>query len=337
MSVVPFGTLRDGRVVHDIQLGSGGPLAVSILDWGAALHDVRLDTPAGRRPLILGFERLEHYVEHSPYFGAVCGRCANRIGGAAFEIDGERHPLAANEGANQLHGGPNGWSRRIWRIDQASDDRVSFDLVDPHGEQGYPGRVRASATYTLTGTTLALEIEATTDRPTIVNVAGHAYFDLDGDGSVLDHLVEVAADRYTPAGAGLIPTGEVLPVAGTPFDFLKPRPLGLVSGGERFVYDVNFALADAPVATPRLAARVRGPKTGIALEVWTTEPGIQLYDGSWLDVPVAGLDERHYGRNAGFCLEPQRWPDAANHPHFPSAVLRPGELYRQRTEYRFSC
>lgn len=336
MSVVPFGTLRDGRVVHDVQLGGGGPLAVSILDYGAALRDIRLTTADGPQPLILGFDRLEHYVAHSPYFGAVCGRCANRIGGAAFELDGVRHVLAANEGPNQLHGGPNGFNSRVWQIASATADRATFDLVDPDGEQGYPGRVRVSASYTVAGTTLVLEVEATTDRPTLVNIAGHAYFDLDGTGSILDHEATIFADRYTPAGADLITTGEVLPVAGTAFDFRTPRPIGREVAGERVIYDVNYALADAPSALPKLAARVRGPKRGVTLEVWTTEPGIQLYDGSWLDVPVPGLDERRYARNGGFCLEPQRWPDAANKPHFPSAVLRPGELYRQRTEYRFS-
>jgi aldose 1-epimerase len=336
MSVVPFGTLRDGRVVHDVQLGGGGPLAVSILDYGAALRDIRLATADGPQPLILGFDRLEHYVAHSPYFGAVCGRCANRIGGASFELDGVRHVLAANEGPNQLHGGPNGFNSRVWQIASATADRATFDLVDPDGEQGYPGRVRVSASYTVAGTTLVLEVEATTDRPTLVNIAGHAYFDLDGTGSILDHEATIFADRYTPAGADLITTGEVLPVAGTAFDFRTPRPIGREVAGERVIYDVNYALADAPSALPKLAARVRGPKRGVTLEVWTTEPGIQLYDGSWLDVPVPGLDERRYARNGGFCLEPQRWPDAANKPHFPSAVLRPGELYRQRTEYRFS-
>ncbi len=336
MSVVPFGTLRDGRVVHDVQLGSGGPLSVSILDYGAALRDIRLATAHGPQPMILGFDRLEHYVAHSPYFGAVCGRCANRIGGASFELDGVRHVLAANEGPNQLHGGPNGFDKRVWHIASATADRATFDLVDPDGEQGYPGLVRVSATYTVSGTTLVLEVEATTDRPTLVNIAGHAYFDLDGTGSILDHEATVFADRYTPAGADLITTGEVLPVEGTAFDFRAPRPIGREVAGERMIYDVNYALGAAPVARPKLAARVRGPKRGVTLEVWTTEPGIQLYDGSWLDVPVPGLDERRYGKNAGFCLEPQRWPDAANKPHFPSAVLRPGELYRQRTEYRFT-
>ncbi|TBW35241.1 galactose mutarotase [Siculibacillus lacustris] len=336
MSVIPFGTLRDGRVVHDVELGKGGPLAVSILDRGAALRDIRLMTPNGALPLILGFDRLEHYVAHSPYFGAVCGRCANRIAGGRFTLDGVEYQLALNEGENQLHGGPLGYDKRVWDIGFADDHRVRFDLVDADGDQGYPGLVRISATYTLEGTHLVMEIEATTDRPTLVNIAGHAYFDLDGTGSILDHEATIFADRYTPSRPDLIPTGEILPVAGSDFDFRAPRPIRREVDGTRVAYDVNFALAEAPVPLPRLAARVRGPKTGVTLEVWTTEPGIQLYDGSGLDVSVPGLDERRYGPNAGFCLEPQRWPNAANQPSFPSAVLRPGELYRQRTEYRFS-
>lgn len=330
MNVKCFGIDAAGREVQEITIGSG-VLTVAVLDHGATLRDVRL---AGR-PLILGFERLEDHLAESPYFGALCGRCANRIAGGRFSLDGVDHALNVNDGVNHLHGGSGGFHRRLFSIEEVSADRVRFGLVSADGDQGYPGEVRLSATYSVTGTTLVMDLEATTDAPTLVNLAGHAYFDFDGTGSILDHELTLYADRWNPVGPGLIPTGEVASVADTPYDFRTARPIRLERDGVRVGYDTNFVLADAPSATPRRAARLVGPKSGVAMELWTTEPGVQFYDGGGIAVRAAGLDGRRYAANSGLCLEPQRWPDAPNHPNFPSAVLRPGETYRQVTEYRF--
>lgn len=331
-----FGAL-DGAAVDEITIGNN-TLSASVIGYGAALRDLRL---AGRAaPLVLGFGRLEDYVAHSPHFGATAGRFANRIGNARFRLDGVEYRLDVNQpGGHHLHGGSAGFGKRIWQIVAYDARSVTLELVSADGDQGYPGAVRARCRYMIDDPArLCVTLSAETDAPTVVNLAHHSYFTLaaDAGGTILDHRLRLAADAYTPVDDGLIPSGEILPVAGTPYDFRQPRPIRHDAGsGKPFRYDINYVLADSARPQPAFAARLEDPDGGLAMEVWTTEPGLQLYDGAKLDVSVAGLDGRRYGPNAGVCFEAQRFPDTPNRPAFGDATLRPGETYLQRTEYRF--
>ncbi len=330
----PFGRTGTGEAVERVTIDGGG-LRASVLTWGAVIQDLRL---AGHGPaLVLGFERFEHYPAHSPYFGAIAGRVANRIGNARFELDGRVHELDANQdGRHQLHGGRAGLGVRVWTIADSGPSHVTLEIVSEDGDMGFPGTLTARCTYRLVDPgTLHIELEAETDAPTLCNLTNHSYFNLDGGADVLDHTLRVAGDRVTELDGELIPTGRVLEVEGTVFDFREERPIRTEVDGERFRYDVNYCLADAPQPL-RPVAWARGARSGITMEARTTEPGIQLYDGAKIDTPVPGLDGARYGPAAGLCLEAQRWPDAPSHPHFPSAVLRPGERYEQTTEYAFT-
>lgn len=325
-----FGTTRRGEAVERLAI-TGGGLTARFLTWGAVLQDLRLEGhPA---PLVLGFAQLEHYIDHSRYFGAIVGRYANRIARGKFVIDGERFETDANDNGNTLHGGAEGLDRRLWRVAEAGTDFVTLAIVDPAGTMGFPGTVDIACTFRLRPrATLSIDMVATTDRPTLVNLAHHSYFNLNDGGrsTIVDHRIGIAASAYTPVDGNGIPTGEVLPVEGTAFDFLLPRTIG--AGDPR--YDHNFCLA-ARRGPLRRAAWVQGSTSGVEMEVWTTEPGLQFYTGQFPDRPVPGLDGIVYQSCAGFCLEPQIWPDSPNRPYFPQAVLRPGETYRQGTEYRF--
>ena len=329
-----FGTLPDGSAVDEVTIAAGD-LTVKVITLGAVIRDVRL---AGvDHPLVLGFDTLEGYVDHSPYFGAVAGRCANRIGKARFTLDGKEYRLAANEGENQLHGGPEGFSRRNWRLAAHDATSVTLALTSRDGDQGYPGTVEATCRYVVEApATIRFEAEATTDAPTIVNLAQHSYFNLAGSGDILDHRIRIDADAYTPAGADLLPTGKIAPLDGTDYDRRELAPIRRLRDGKRIVFDVNYAVGRERSAEPRHQARLEAPDGAVALDVWSTEPGLQFYDGSYLDLAVPGLDGRRYPVNGGCCLEPQVYPDAPNHPAFPSAVLRPGETYRQSTRFVFS-
>jgi len=328
--ITQFGHLPDGRAVDEISLKKG-PLEASILTYGALIRDLRFN---GRR-VVLGFDRLEDYLAHSPYFGAIVGRCANRIAHGRFTLDGEEIQLAVNETAgHHLHGGPDGFSQRLWSLEQQDKGSALLKLVSQDGEEGYPGRVEVLVRYTLTGAgALRIKMTASADRPTPVNLSTHSYFNLSGERNILNHGLEIAADHYLPVDDTKIPTGEMRKVAWTPFDFAEGRRIGAAGGQD---YDHNFCLADGPREAPEFAAALEDPDGDCRMEVWTTEPGLQLYDGAGISCPVPGLDGREYGPKAGLCLEPQRWPDAPNHPSFPSAILRPGETYTHVTEYRFS-
>lgn len=330
----PFGWTDGGEAIERVAIAGGG-LRASVITWGAVLQDLRLHGHGP--PLVLGFEGLGDYAAHSPYFGANAGRVANRIGNARFELDGRSYELDANFlGKHQLHGGSAGFSARRWQLADAGAAHVTLELVSPAGEMGYPGTLTLHCTYRLLDPGIVrIELAAVTDAATLCNVAHHSYFNLDGAGDVLDHTLRIDADRITPVDDELVPTGEVVPVEGTPFDFRVERALRHVVDGEPFHYDVNYCVGDAPEAL-RPVAIARGARSGIAMEVRTTEPGLQLYDGAAAGVAATGLDGIRYGPHSGFCLEAQRWPDAPNHPGFPSAVLRPGERYEQVTEYRFS-
>lgn len=337
MSVAPFGRLADGTLVERVRL-SGGGLEVQVLSLGAVIQDLGFDTGDGPRRRVLGFTQLDDYVTHAPYFGCVAGRYANRIADGRCVIEGRACQLSRNEaGRTHLHGGALGFARRIWQILDHGPGHVLLELVSPEGEEGYPGTLTARCCYRITGDgELTIELGATTDRATIVNLATHSYFNLDGSADILDHVLEIPAAHYLPVDAHLIPTGEIAAVGGTPFDFRHPRSLRAPAGQPATAYDHNFVLGRARSTETRLAARLTGSLSRTQLEIHSTEPGLQLYDGAGLALPVPGYDGRRYGTHAGLCLEPQNFPDAPNHAHFPDAILRPGEGYRQVTIYRFS-
>lgn len=328
-----FGVLPSGETVQEITLKKG-PLEASVLTFGAIIRDLKVDGQS----VVLGFEDLESYLDHSPYFGAVAGRCANRIAGARMTIDGEDHALDVNErGRHQLHGGSVGFSRRIWQVEQSDKASVLLKLVSEDGDMGYPGRVEVLLRYTLTGAgALRLKITATTDKATPVNLTQHSYFNLDGSDTILDHTLEIAADRYLPVDEDLIPTGEVRKVAWTPYDFQDGRKLRRRPGEETVVFDHNFCLSDAPRENVEFAAALEDAAGERRMEVWTTEPGLQLFDAGGIDVAVPGLQGKRYGPHAGLCLEAQRWPDSVNKDGFTSVLLRPSETYSHVTEFRFS-
>ncbi|AXS38900.1 aldose epimerase family protein [Breoghania sp. L-A4] len=327
-----FGRLDDGAEIRECAIAAGG-LSASILTYGAAVRRLRV----GGRDVVLGLETLEDYVLHSPHMGAIAGRYANRIKGGRFELDGVPVQLTCNEGDNHLHGGARGFGKRAWQLEQHDKRSVLLKYVSRDGEEGYPGRVEALCRYTLTGSgALRIKLTATTDAPTLVNLAHHSYFNLGGGADVLDHTVEIAAERYLPIDAEAIPTGQIRKVDWTPYDFREGRRIRRKPSEKDVIFDHNFCLADAPRGDLGFAASVEAPDEDCRMEVWTTEPGLQFYDGAKLNVPVAGLDGRRYGPCAGFCMEPQRWPDSPNHADFPGAVLRPGESYSQVTEYRFA-
>lgn len=329
-----FGQTAAGETVYRVHLRGGG-LSASVMTWGAVIQDLRLDGHAP--PLTLGFERFEDYPLYSSYFGATPGRCSNRIAGGRFTLDGEDHQLECNErGVNHLHGGKDGIAKRNWQIVDLAEDRVVLEIVDPDGRAGYPGTCTVTATYQLKDEgVLSVIYRSTTDRATLANICQHTYFNLDGRPDALEHDLMIAADHYLPVDDALIPTGEQRPVAGTEFDFRQMSPMARFVDGEQVLYDHNFCLSNERVPK-RSVALARSINSGVTLEVRTTEPGVQFYAGTKLNVAVPGHEGRTYGKFAGFCLETQIWPDAINHSGFPNAVLRPGEVLVQETDYVFS-
>ena len=329
-----FGKTAKGEIVHRVRIAGGG-LTAHVMTWGAVIQDLRLD--GHQPPLVLGFERFEDYPQYSSYFGATPGRCANRITGGRFTVDGKSHQLELNEkGVTHLHGGSDGMGKRNWDIVDLSEDKVVLQIVDPDGRAGYSGNCTVTATYHLHGDgILTVLYESTADQPTPCNICQHSYFNLDGRETALGHDIMIAADCITAVDERQCPTGELTAVAGTPFDLREMGPMDRQENDERVLFDHNFCLSDTRVAK-RSVALARSVYSGVSLEVRTTEPGVQFYSGFKLDVPVPGHDGRRYGPFAGFCLETQIWPDAVNHPNFPEAVLRPGETLRQETDYCFA-
>ena len=331
-----FGKTGEGVSVHRFSI-TGGGLTASIMNWGAVLQDLRL---AGHdAPLVLGFDRFEDYPAHSPYMGAIAGRYANRIAGGRFTIAGTTYQADRNFlGKHTLHGGSKSFGKQVWDVLLHGDDFVTFALHDPAGAMGFPGALDVTCTYRMKiPGTLSVELSATSDEPTLCNLAHHSYFNLDdgGSGDILDHRLMLGAEAYLPVDEELIPTGVVKPVDGTAFDFRRARTIRLEQEGEQVLYDHNFCLAAAR-GPLRRAAWAQGFSSGVEMEVWTTEPGVQFYAGAKVGPPVPGHGGRIYQPYAGFALEPQIWPDSPNRPYFPQAVLWPGEVYRQVTEYRFS-
>lgn len=322
-----FGEI-DGERVREIVLASDGGATASILTVGAAIRDLEVPVRGGRRKVVLGYDSAEGYRENPSHLGVMVGRCANRIAGGRFRLDGVEHRVLVNEsGRTTLHGGPVGFTRRIWSIEDAAADRVVLGLVSDDGDQGFPGRVEVRLTYRLSGAgTLDISATATTDAPTPVNLANHAYLTLNEAGDCRDHLLEIAADLYTPVDEALIPSGAMLPVAGTAFDFRTARPIG----GD---YDIAFALRGVP-GERIVAARATAPDGTLALEVLTDQPSIQLYTAGFLAPSPLAAGGLAHGPHAGFCLEAQGFVDAPNHRNFPSVILRPGEIHRHETTYR---
>jgi len=340
-----YGNLGDGTEVTLVTLNNSNGIELDIISYGGIITRMLVPDAGGELgDIVLGLDTLEDYVTSNPYFGALIGRYGNRIANGRFAIDGKTYQLDTNDGDNHLHGGVQGFDKKNWGMEPFVTGKsagVVMTLVSPDGDQGYPGRLDTRVTYELTDNNeLDMHFSATTDKPTIVNLTQHSYFNLAGSGDILGHDLMIDADRYTPVGKGLIPTGELLSVAGTPFDFRQPKPIGqdIQADDEQLKlglgYDHNFVLKDTADDELVLAARVTEPTTGRVLEVLTVEPGVQFYSGNFLDGTLHGKG-RTYEYRSGFCLEPQHFPDSPNEPGFPSTVLRPGETYSTRIVYRF--
>jgi len=343
-----YGATKDGEQVDIYTMKNDNGMVVKFLSYGGIITEMDVPDRSGQNgDAVLGFNNLADYETKSPYFGAIIGRYANRIGGAKFTLDGVEYKLPANDGPNSLHGGDKGFDKRVWTVKpvQAGDGSAAAELtyVSKDGEEGYPGNLTVHVTYTLTNANeFRMDYEATTDKPTVINLTNHAYFNLagNGSGSIEGQLMMINADRYTPIDSTLIPTGELAPVAGTPFDFRYATPIGarIRSGNEQLVYargyDHNFVLNRTGNGL-ELAARAYDPETGRILEVLTTEPGIQFYTGNFLDSTLLGSAGKQYRQTDAFTLETQHFPDSPNKPNFPSTVLRPGETFKSTTVYKF--
>jgi aldose 1-epimerase len=338
MSVERFGRADDADV-WEVALRNSAGAEARVLTWGAVLRDLRVPVGGKPRSVVLGLNRIEDYLAHSPYFGAIVGRYANRIGGASFRLGGETIRLEANEGRNQLHGGKRGFGKRNWSLVDHGPAHAALALISPDGDMGYPGRLVATATYTLLEpATLRIALEATADRPTPVNLTTHSYYNLDGSIDVCAHHLQVAADFVTPTEPDLIPTGEIRSVTDTLYDFTTLRPIGAAQLLHcRTSYDINYVLRGQHGGGLVPAATAASRANGLQMELWTTEPGLQFYDGHKLAIPVPGLNGATYGPRSGFCLEPQRFPDGPNRRHFPPCILEPGQVSRQVSEVRFAA
>ncbi len=340
----PFGSMPDGTPV-ELFIVDNGYIELSAISYGGIITSLCVPDRHGRRAtVVLGFDYLEPYLDNPAYFGSVIGRYANRIAGGRFSLDGVDHALRLNDGPSHLHGGPGGFSRQVWNATiEGVDDGEGFRLhrTSPAGEEGYPGAMDVDVTYRVSGDTVEVNYAAASDAPTLVNLTQHSYFNLAQETSptVLDHELMIAADAYTPVGAHLIPSGEIVSVTGTPFDFrasagIRERadlshPQLRAAGG----FDHNYVLARAKRRLG-LAAILRSRESGRTLEVRTTEPGLQFYDGHMLDGRFSSSG-RVFGKHAGLCLETQHFPDSPHHAEFPPVVLRPGEHYRSTTTWRF--
>jgi aldose 1-epimerase len=340
-----FGDSAGMGPVEQYTLVNDKGMSADFITYGATLTRLMVPDKNGRPgDIVLGFDNIRQYEDQSPYFGATIGRVANRIANGIFKIDNRRYCVPINNGPNHLHGGFRGYDKRIWNADTAmtaDGPSIRFTLIDPDGAEGYPGTVNLTVIYSLTGdNVLKIQYYATSDKPTPINLTNHTYFNLKDAGvsSIADHVLQIDASHYTPVDSTAIPTGEIAPVKGTPFDFTTPKPIGRdlnSSGGTPVGFDHNFCL-DHPDGQFSKAAQVYEPDTGRTMEVWTTEPGLQFYSGNFLDGSVKGKSGAVYAQHHAFCLETQHYPDSINHPNFPPAILRPGEVYRQITEYRFA-
>lgn len=342
-----FGVAPDGKEVDVFTLTNAHGVEVRAITYGGIITSFKAPDRAGRLDdIVLGFDDMRGYVASSPYFGAIVGRYGNRIAGGRFVLDGATYTLAINNVPNHLHGGIKGFDKVVWAAQSFRNDSgvgVVFTYTSPDGEEGYPGTLRSQVTYTLTDRDeLAIDYRATTDKATPVNLTNHTYWNLAGDGrrDILGHLLTLEADAITPVDSTLIPTGEIMPVAGTPFDFRTPVAIGARIGDPHVQlrygrgYDHTFVLTRTSRAGLEHAARVTEPTTGRTLDIYTTEPGVQFYSGNFLDGTAVGKSGHVYRHRYGFALETQHYPDSPNKPNFPSVILRPGEVYRTRTVFR---
>jgi aldose 1-epimerase len=343
----PFGTTKDGKSVDLFTLRNKNGMEARITNYGGIVVSLLVPDRNGKPgDVVLGYDKLDDYIADNPYFGALIGRYGNRIGNARFTLNGVEHVLAANDGPNHLHGGLKGFDKVVWEAEVGpgkGGSALHLKYVSPDGEEGYPGTLAVNVLYTLTDANeLKIEYSAVSDKPTVVNLTHHSYFNLAGEGSgtILDHILTIDADKCTPVGPGLIPTGELKPVEGTPLDFQKPTRIGeriamndeqlKLAGG----YDHNWVLNKSTNALT-LAARVEEPSSGRIMEVLTTEPALQFYSGNFLTGKNIGKKGHPYVYRSGFCLETQHYPDSPNKPEFPSTVLDPGKKYSSMTVYRF--
>jgi aldose 1-epimerase len=340
-----YGKLPDGTVIDLYTLTNAKGVVAKIITYGAIMTELHVPDRNGKLgDIVLGFDNLDQYLAGHPFFGSTIGRVANRIAKGKFTLDGKSYTVATNNGPNHLHGGLKGFDKVVWQAEPVATTKgasVKFTYLSRDGEEGYPGNLAVTVVYTLTDNNeLRIDYTATTDQATPVNLTNHSYFNLAGAaaGDILGHEVMLAANRYTPVDATLIPTGELAPVKGTVMDFTKPMPIGsrikqLTNDPQG--YDHNYVLNSGGKKLA-LAARVYEPKTGRVLEIRTTEPGLQFYTGNFLDGTLKGKDGVVYKQHYAFCLEADHFPDSINQPSFPSAVLRPGQTFKQTTIHKFS-
>ncbi|MFO7973572.1 MAG: aldose epimerase family protein [Candidatus Hydrogenedentota bacterium] len=343
-----YGTVPGEGKADIYTLTNANGMEAQITNYGGIVTSLRVPDANGElADVVLGYPSIEGYIENPSYFGCLVGRFGNRIAKGKFTLDGKEYSLAANDGPNHLHGGVKGFNKVLWKATPVGrEDAVGLKLtyVSPNGEEGYPGTLKTTVHYWLTNANeLEIVYEAVTDKPTPINLTHHGYFNLDGQGTgdILDHVMMINADRYTPVDETLIPIGELASVDGTPFDFTKPTPIGerinadheqIKRGGG---YDHNFVL-NSKDGSLALAARVVAPESGRVMEVYTTQPGVQFYAGNFLDGTITGKQGKVYEKRYGFCLETQHFPDSPNQPDFPSCILEPGDKYYQKTVYRFT-
>jgi len=342
-----FGTTKDGQAVDLYTLTNANGIVARVMTYGGLLTELHVPDRAGQMAdVVLGFKTLDAYEGAHPYFGATIGRVANRIAKGTFKLNGLEYTLATNNGPNHLHGGVKGFDKRVWKaqiVPATGGVAVKFTYTSADMEEGYPGSLTATVVYNLTDRNeLRLDYTATTDKATLVNLTNHSYFNLagDGKGDVLGHELTIMADRYTPVDDTLIPTGEVASVRGTVMDFNRSTPIGAriaqVPGPAPGGYDHNYVLTHGG-GVLAMSATVREPGSGRMMDVLTSEPGVQLYTGNFLDGTLTGKAGVAYKQHFGFCLETQHFPDAVNHPNFPSVVLKPGKTFKSTTVYRFSA
>jgi aldose 1-epimerase len=343
----PFGKLPDGTAV-DIYTLSDGPVEARITNYGGVIVSLKVPDKSGKsEDVVLGFDNADAYYQHfnhpgNAFFGALIGRYANRIGGASFTLDGKKYELPKNDGPNTLHGGPHGFNNVVWTGKQIPNG-VELTYLSKDGEEGFPGNLTAIVRYTLVKSDLRIDYSATTDKDTVLNLTNHSYFNLagQGNGDILKHQLKLNASRYTPVDATLIPTGELAPVASTPFDFTKSTAIGerIDADNDQLKkgrgYDHNWVL-DAKGGKLAEAAEVYEPTSGRVLKVLTTQPGVQFYSGNFLDGTVKGKEGKTYVHRGGLCLETQHFPDTPNHPKFPTAELKPGQKFTSVTVFSFS-
>lgn len=349
LTMKDFGQTEAGQSVKLYTLKNASGAEAAITTYGARVVNLRVPDKSGNlADIVLGFEELPGYLRENPYFGAVVGRYGNRIAKGTFTLNGAPFKLAINNGQNALHGGLRGFDKVVWTVNEASAEEgrgIQLSYLSKDGEEGYPGNLQVTVRYTLTDANeLKIDYTATTDKDTVLNLTNHSYFNLagQGEGDILGHEVKINADRFTPVDAGLIPTGELRAVEGTPFDFRNATTIGArINDGDEQIklgggYDHNFVLNGA-AGQMKTAAEVYEPKTGRLMQVLTTEPGMQFYTGNFLDGSVRGKGEKVYRKRYGFCMETQHYPDSPNHPEFPSTVLKPGQKYTTATVYKFSA